>query len=860
MPPSRRRASQFTLSSAATAPTPEGLVDGVPAAKTLSKGSILGKSIEYITYLQSARRDAQEDIELFKSVVLELVAGGQTLVDVFEERRAAVEVQRAVTREKERIEQERLDAEEDGVSGDEDEEEDIQKPAPVAVQAPQVKATKVKGKAATQAQSASAPKKDSSSSSSSEPSPAHYGLSISGTGLSPPQPSSYLGHSPRAFPPSPVSSSEEAHISPRLLQQYRGHASQPPRVLLASFMGLSFAGGLGYDWTYNNMAAESGGDAANARAWATRLVKRGASSAASASPSAPLIASNVVGPAILNGFVALGIVSLLAIVVFILRPSLFVSADSSKPFTARAPQGETGERSRSAYRQRRRAQALGALAHLNKAVASAPTYASERDAALKARKELLKLVGAPTYALLPALCKEALATLLRKVTTIRVGSFASWSREDRIEAAVAWVRIAEIEATVGECSRWRVFMCCRFLIQFSCGGTGAHDVNYLARCYTFLRLFNLSHSPQWPQTTPSTVLASVNAVLSMHLLSLGQPLSAQVLWHKATRGTDHKKATTGDGSPRPALHPWTEIAIATDFATVRAIFASSTPSSSSPSCPSDTMPLLRISEARCAAALREAWAKIFVGVVQTTCPPHAPQSPMKRFSDLVDLPFLEETVRHVLESTIEGAKVHALAKMTKSLCATYAGRTVEGAALAKEVELEWGRGGPASRLQCAEAFRQLAAERSALPRIKLNDGLLADPADDENAASDVDPETDMTQVDLVATATLGWLLLRRQALLLPSPSLSSGIALKADPQLHADTLAIRRLLGHDVFRDGALRKFCAVKPLSGTAPPEASDDDLDLDGALDSCMDALVGITRRAAGLRSEDDSGVECD
>lgn len=394
MPASRRRASQFTLSTAAQGPTPAGLVDGVLAAKTLSKGSILGKSIEYIHYLQGARADGIEDIDLLKAVVREMVGGGQALLDVFDQRRAVREVERSRIREEERKEQERIDEEEDG-SGDENEDEE---------KAPAVQSF------------------------------------VSQSGLLRPH-----SGSPHGFPPSPASSSEDpTSISPRLVQHqhYSGHASAPPRVLLATFMGLSFAGGLGYDWTYSSVS-EPIGEIVGARAWAGRLVRRAAvDSSSSATPSA-VVTSDVIHPSLLSGLVFLGIASIFSVLVFVAYPLLVRGQQGAPPPEL--------VKSRSAYRQRRRAQALASLARLNHEVASAPTYLSECRSALKARRELLKLVGAPTYGLLPALCKEGLATLLRKVTTIRVGSYSTWSEEDRIEAAVAWVRIAEIESTVGEC-------------------------------------------------------------------------------------------------------------------------------------------------------------------------------------------------------------------------------------------------------------------------------------------------------------------------------------------------------------------------------------------------------------------------
>ena len=438
MPASRRRASQFTLSTAAQAPTPAGLIDGIPAAKTLSKGTILGKSIEYIQYLQGHRIDAAEDIEIFKGVVNEMVAGGSALVEAFEQRRALREVDRETARDIARKEQALLD--DDDNSEEEDEEED-DKPLNLKTEV-----------VSDQEMRTSRPAPNRQSSQSTLDGLAQLRQHLAGTGGSLPyqgQLGTFAGTeyhpsvSPNTFPPSPISS-PDTQLSPRSIagQQYRHHAQGPPRMLLASFMGLSFAGGLGYDWTYG-MASEAT-ETVGARAWAGRLVRRAAAEASGTSPLG-VVSRDVFHPALLTGILFFGFASIIASVIFLLYPLLTRSSAD-----ANTPEAIAAGLSRNACRQRRRADALASLGRLNESVTSASTYGSECKAALAARKELLKLVGAPTYGLLPALAKEALATALRKVTSITVGSFYAWAEEDRVEAAVAWVRIAEIEATVGE--------------------------------------------------------------------------------------------------------------------------------------------------------------------------------------------------------------------------------------------------------------------------------------------------------------------------------------------------------------------------------------------------------------------------
>ena len=427
MPASRRRASQFTLSTAAQAPTPAGLIDGILAAKTLSKGTILSKAIEYIQFLQGAREDAGEDIEIFKAVVKEMVAGGATLIDKFEERRGLREAEREKAREITRREQAILDDEENS-----DDEDDDDPAPPVKEEASSDHDERFQGQETQYQQQQQHAMRQSSLDGLAQ-------LRHTAQGMYGFQPDAFSLHnsvSPNnPFPPSPVSSNDD-HISPRSASGHHlYHAgAAPPRMMLAAFMGISFAGGLGYDW----IAAEEAGAAVGARAWAGRLVRRAGAEASSA-PSG-IISSDVVHPALLTGLVFLGIATVLASAVFLLFPLI-------RPIDAEAV--EQGERSRSQYRQRRRAAALASLAELNEAASAAKTFGSASHASLLARKELLKLVGAPTYGLIPALAKEALATALRNVTTIRVGTFSTWAEADRVEAAAAWVRIAEIEATIG---------------------------------------------------------------------------------------------------------------------------------------------------------------------------------------------------------------------------------------------------------------------------------------------------------------------------------------------------------------------------------------------------------------------------
>lgn len=761
MPASRRRASQFTLSTAAQAPTPAGLIDGIPAAKTLSKGTILGKAIEYIGYLQTAREYAREDILIFSELAREMYGGNaEALVNTFQQKRELLEVTREQDRIRVRKEQDAIDRE---AGSDVDELEDDEEAEPTQEEPQQVQSNSfshLDGLAQIRHMSAGAMQNIHSA----QLSALHNNSSSSGK-----------------FPPSPVSSSDDLSISPRslLLQaQYRTQLNAgPPRVLLAAFMGVSFAGGLGYDWTVNNFAQDSGAESSG-QAWTgtEKLLKR-------SSPSSGLIASDIVHPTVLNGLVFLGLATVFAAIVFLIYP-LF-ARDSAELAAA--------EGKRCANRQKRRFDALSSLKSLNGSALAdnVVTCEAEKQSALLARKELLKLVGAPTMGFFPlALAKEFLVTVLRKMTTIRVGSFPHWTETDQLEAAVAWVRIAEIEATVGR-----------------------ETVHFVSRCYTFFRLLNLSRSPSWPQSTSSTALPTVNAILAIHLSNLGEPLSAHNLWNAAVNA-DRKKIDI-------ALDPWAEIALSTSFSRVKTILAQ-TRAPLEASERSDTLPLLRISESRCEAALRETWAKIFVAVAQMTC-----TSDETSFESVVDQDLLMETVEHVLRSMLEGSTVHTITSITHAVCCYYTGQQALATTTALRLAEEMKTQGSISRLGCTKPFFSLLLGES--------HSITAD-------LPELEPSTD---VDIIASTTLGWLTIKRKSQLSPSGR-------KVDARLHNNSLAIRRLLGSPVFHDPTLVEFCTVD--------ETAKSSFDLESAQDACLEALTEVTRVSAGLKLSGamDSGID--
>ncbi|BGP26913.1 proteophosphoglycan ppg4 [Rhodotorula toruloides] len=780
MPTSRRRASQFTLASAAVPETPEGLIDGVPAAKTLSKGIILTKAIEYIDFLRSTRDGLNDDIELLKGMVREMVGGGEGLVEEWERRRAENEKIREAERERQREEDEEA---EDGPDEDEEEEEEVPAPAPkgrktaAATTAGTKRGRKADGPAASKKAKSAAP-----------------------SGLAPPLTSEYsrvqalnaahiesLAQQQQAsratqhtFPPSPISSGDELAVSPAALQN--GQSGNGGRVLLASFMGASFAGGIGYDLATTAAVAEE-----TVGAWAGGLARRSVST----DPSAPASAIEHVHPSLLSGLAALGAASILVALAYLLYPLVFPSSSQ-----AALP-----------LRTRRRAQAIITLSELSSAAASSPTpltVGAARKAALDARRELLRFVGAPRAIVLPfSIAKEALVWAIGRATGL------TWGRDDGhedVEEAVAWVRIAEIEASVG------------------------NRLPYLSRCYTFLRLSNLSRSPSWPSVTPTTSRAAIDGLIAIQLLMLGHIGGAKKTW---SRMLDRQKKRDSTGNS------FVDIALNHDFDTVQLLLSPATRLARDDADlaePSDTVPLLALAEATCQDALEEVWRQVLVIVSESTtsAPNLTAAATIAELSDTLDV---------VYRTTIDGSEVHASASMTKVFLACYrAGLSTEvgvdlshARELLARLALETKREGPFARLACAPPFFQLLA-----PAVSTG-------VDFSTFLPKSPPTEPTSDVDLLATIVLSWLLVRRQAA-------SSSTKAQPDAALHGRALAIRRLLGHDTLK------------LPPATDEDASDDEDALheqavfQDAKDSLVDALTNVARRAAGLKTaqDEDSGVE--
>ncbi|GAA5858700.1 hypothetical protein JCM5353_003260 [Sporobolomyces roseus] len=813
MPVSKRKASQFTLPSGIATSAPTGLVDGVAAAKTLSKGVILNKAIEYIDFLRFARESHNEDLDMLKEMVRTMVGGGDQLVVEFEKKREEREAERVQEREREQEEGE--DGDDDGEGEEDGDEEDDDKPAPVV--------TKAK-KAAPASKKRGAAKKDTSPPIKTKPLapsavPAST-ISLPSQQISPPLSSEYrhvqalnaahleniaASHQPQqhpithTFPPSPVSSDDHS-VSPAALMgdnsyyQPQQFTAQPPRVLLASFMGLSFAGGLGYDWTSGAAAAAEEASELVGSAWTSRLARRSLVDASQGS----LI--DMFHPSFLSGLVALGLASIVVSLAYVVYP-LFFSASTSLPSDTR------------------RSQALSSLA--SSSPSSTPTtYSAARATALAARKDLLNLIHAPSsISLLPSLAKETLVWAVRSGLGLRWTSTSRQSESQKdIETALAWVRIAEIETTVG------------------C------DIAYFSRLYTFLRLLNLSRSSSWPHITASTSIPAVTALLSTQLLNLGHSRLAETTWNSIS--SLRKKIDTSTSSTEQFI----ELALDADFATVKVVLDSHLRDDEDLAAPSDTVPLLLVAESTCSDALEDVWTRIFTTVVDTTCPPSlagaVPSS--EKIQSLLQEGDVQGTLDVVFESSVEGSEIRTFALMTRALLDTFSdtkeagNRSITKSCIATLIS-EAREGGPFAHLASASPFCQLL-----LPSLPVD--LMASFSPIDQASSDI---------DLLATTTLSWLVLRRQSLNLlvdrsaypsppPSPSSSPAPFDKVNRVVHAQALALRQLLAHDIFRQ--------------TEPSEGDENEtVDLDEARDLLVDALSLLTRRAAGLGArDDDSGVE--
>ncbi|GAA5865587.1 hypothetical protein JCM3774_002059 [Rhodotorula dairenensis] len=790
MPTTKRKASQFSLASAAIPETPEGLIDGIPAARTLSKGVILNKAVEYIDFLRYSRDAQNEDIETLKSMVREMVGDGAKLVDEFEQRQAARHLDREAERKRLLAEDSQ---EEQGDSGEEDEDEE----APV-VQAPKGRAGAAGTKRGRPATTPAAPAKKARSSARTNAltpplseeyervqdlNAAHLGALAAHESANHP--------SAHAFPPSPVSS-EDRGVSPSALGTDAGGTGRGGRVMLASFMGASFAGGLGYDLAASAAVAEETIAQAAGRAWAGGLIRRSEGS----EPTVPAQVT-MLHPALLSGLVALGAACVVIGLFYLVRSIINLGKSTSSPAKSR------------------RSRAMAALQVIS--ARPSATYGAARKNALDARRALLRLVGGPSVIVLPfAIAKEAVVWAIRRVTGLTWGRDGAVDEQATIEEAMAWIRIAEIETMVG----WKI--------------------PYLARAHTFLRLSNLSRAPTWPYVSPTTSRPAVDALISMHLLSLGHAGGAEATWSRMV-ARRKKSDATGDS--------FVNVAVAADFDDVRERMSPTTrvrKSFDESADPSDTVPLLYMAEAACEAALEDVWANTFIAVVTATA-----GAGVKGGAPSIDSVY--NSVHAVGRIVADGSELHSLVNMTDVFLTIFrlgsSASSTAGSSLAAarnqlaRLALEAKSGGPLSRLFCTQAFFELLAPTLSGSADGLSSLLPAPTAREPTS-----------KIDLFATTVFAWLICRRSASA-PVDKADAATATapgKADRALHARAIAARHLLGHARFR---------------STSDEGREHELDevdeaFEEARDVLVDALTLVARKAAGIASalDEDSGVELD
>ena len=390
------------------------MIDGVEAASKLSKGVVLAKATEYIRFLRKRRDLLDGQLNLFRNFLKEGVVGGEEVLEELEARwnLTAVEMEARWVREETEAElmmmepkpkarkraaapapkkgaaKRKVESEEEEDDDEEMSEEETGLPT-IAITQPEFVY----------------PPASTSAASTSTAIPHHYfnGFTF-GTG-----PSISQDYN---LPPSPPTSHSSAGPSPPSVQA-------PSRPLLAVFAGVSFLGGVGYDWSYN--AASSAGASSN-RSWP--LFSKRASVPLSQIPAWDV----PVNPMLITGFVFLSLASLMGWLTYLLWP-IFV-----KPVAHQR-----------ALEHRQRAAAIASLGANTTENVSDEMELTRRTR--KAREALLVIANCPTTFLgaVLGLLSEGFLSYLGLTS-----GFGKISEEEKLERAVALVRLAEIETAHGE--------------------------------------------------------------------------------------------------------------------------------------------------------------------------------------------------------------------------------------------------------------------------------------------------------------------------------------------------------------------------------------------------------------------------
>ena len=324
-----------------------------------------------------------------------------------------------------------------------------------------------------------------------------------------------------------------------------------------------------------------------------------------------------------------------------------------------------------------------------------------------------------------------------------------------------------------------------------------------------MRLHNLVRSDAWPSsvtgsaTPPALSQARVDATLALALVSIFSSQASPL----SRRRRFWKQAITEPKRAEGPIEPWVQVALGADYdEACNAAFAVNGDLVS----PSDTIPLLKVAEYRCTLALQQIWIELFTALVSASCGMQITTSKDAASGKpvLPDHGQIGARISHLLRATVPGSPVHTFALLTQGFYAMGMGDTTSARQHAASLFAESKQKGAAAGIASVQTFIQLV-----LPFVPQ------DPSQTELAP--------ITDLDVVATAALRWLLVRKQLSKLP--------ALKADRQILDTTLSVRRLFTEQVWHTETSR-------LEGDAASAFA-------AAQEQCIDALVSAGRVAAGL-----------
>jgi len=358
------------------------------------------------------------------------------------------------------------------------------------------------------------------------------------------------------------------------------------------------------------------------------------------------------------------------------------------------------------------------------------------------------------------------------------------------------------------------------------------------RLYSFNRLLALSRSSAWANLitsrSPSQLnSARVQATLSLHFVSIfggrASPLSRRRrLWKAAT--AEPKKDADLDVA-EPPLEDWVAVALAASFEEASAALTPVVPVSGMMPSPSDSLPLLRVAETRCEHALIRVWYALFTSISRATALGDDgdelidPSSAAALKAAVMGQADLKQRIDAILAATVTGSPVHTLAQLTRGVWAVGVGDQGVSRDVAFKLALEARDGGPAERLASVAAYVRL---------------VLAPTVGSCTSAAGAQDAPPVGPVDCIAALALRWLLVRARA----EPAGDEAVDEDADVEeagfdrdVYGATLNLRLLFDSPAFH-----------------PTVEADDDRHVVKAFAhaqrDCMDAIVRIGRRAAGLR----------